>query len=652
MRLLAPFGILLAALLATAWLDETAPRADLVFVNSSEVFTLDPQRMSWLQDMRMAYALYEPLVRWNNADFSFEPAAATWTSSQGGTVYTFTIRPQARWSTGDPVLARDYVYAWKRAILPDSAADYSNLFFAIDGAEAFFRWRAEALAEYGARTAHLDADQRLEAARALWEETERRFAETVGLRVFDDRTLEVRLARPLPYLLDLVSFAPFCPVHRPTVEGWVLDEAVAARMRQIGWPYVEPPPWPQRRLVRLDPETGRLEQKHGWTKARRLVSNGPYVLADWRYRRGMTLVRNPRYHRPDRVRSDSIRCLAYDDANTAVLAFESGAIDWLSDVSVDYQADMLEQKRAYEARHADRIAVGRNAGQSLDEILASLPAPGPGERRNIHIFPTFATDFYSFNCRPELAGGRANPFADAGVRRAFVMSVDRRVIVEQVTRLGEPVLTTLVPPGSIPGYESPAGLVHQPSRARGELAAAGWKDRDGDGVPENAAGEPFPVVDLLYSTSTPRYKNISLALRDMWQRELGVRVELRGKETKFFKEDLRSGNFMIGRGGWYGDYGDPTTFLDLNRTGDGNNDRGYSHPRVDKLLARADDERDPQKRLALLAECERFLFQEEVPLLVLCQHVQVYMYEPGRLGGLSQHPRLVQYLWQMEVADR
>ena len=36
-------------------------------------------------------------------------------------------------------------------------------------------------------------------------------------------------------------------------------------------------------------------------------------------------------------------------------------------------------------------------------------------------------------------------------------------------------------------------------------------------------------------------------------------------------------------------------------------------------------------------------------MLVLCQYVQSYMYEPGRLTGLSTHPRLTQYLWEMKV---
>jgi oligopeptide transport system substrate-binding protein len=231
------------------------------------------------------------------------------------------------------------------------------------------------------------------------------------------------------------------------------------------------------------------------------------------------------------------------------------------------------------------------------------------------------------------------------------MSVDKRAIVEQVTRLDERVATALVPPGSIPGYDTPEGLPFDPARARVEFTAAGWIDRDGDGLVENMDGVPFPIIDLLYSTSTARYRNISLALRDMWQRQLGVRVELRAKESKFFREDVKAGNFMIARGGWYGDYGDPTTFLDLCRTGDGNNTRGYSSAYVDDLLARADAEADPATRFRLLEECERFLFQEDVPLLVLCQYVQLYMYEPGRLTGLTRHPRLVQHLWQLEAGE-
>lgn len=642
LRLFVPLLLIVTALAASIALDHAPPRADLTFVNRSEVFTLDPQRMSWLQDFRIAYCLYEGLVRWDNRDFSIQPAAAaSHEISDDGLVYTFHLRPDARWSNGDPVTAHDFTFTWMRALLPETAADYTGMFFAIEGGEAFFNWRRNQLAAFSSNPATTPE--------SLWEQTEQRFRDTVGLRALDDHTLQVTLARPVPYFLDLLAFPVFYPVHRPTVEGWPRDDSTRVALRQRGWHAMPQPPWPQRRWASLDPDSGGLHQRHDWTKPGYIACNGPYLLADWRYKRGLRLARNPHYHSPQIARSESIASVSIDEPNTAVLAFETGGIDWLSDVSVDYQADMLAQRERYLKNHKPSIDAMLAQEVSLDESLAASPPPSADERRNIHVFPTFGTEFFSFNCRPVLHDGRANVFADARIRRAFVLSADREVLVRDVTRLHEPVASTIIPVNSIPNYPSPRGLGHDPELARAELASAGWSDRDGDGLVENQAGELFPIVDVLYASNNPRYQNLALALRDTWQRELGVRVELRGKESKFAKEDLIHGNFMIGRGNWFGDYGDPTTFLDIFRTSDGNNDRGYSNPRVDGLLDQAAAERDPARRMAILSECERFLFQEEVPMFITCQMVQLYMYEPGKLTGLTTHPRLVQYLWQMQV---
>lgn len=611
MRVLLPLLLVAAILLGAVYWDQTPPRADLVIANRGEVFTLDPQRMSYLQDFRLAYALYEGLVRWNNVDLSIEPAAAELpVISDDRRTYTFEIRPNAKWSNGDPVTAHDFVYSWKRLLWPDTAADYSNLLFAIEGAEEFFRWRNEQLAAFA-------RDPAVRSAQAAFDEAERRFAETVGIQAIGDRTLRIRLRRPTPYFLDLICFAVCHPVHRPTVEGWPGSDAAIDRER--GWIAVESPPWEKRRFIRLDPATARLEQSHEWARPGNLVGNGPYVLAQWRYKRDLRLERSADFHTPEMVRSRSVLLLSIEDPNTSVLAFESGKIDWLGDVSVEYQADMLDQQRA-------------------------------GTRHNIHALPAFGTDFYSFNCRPRLADGRVNPFAEARVRRAFALAVDKQAIVRNATRLNEPVMNTFIPPGSIPDYRSPAGLAHDATRARAELAAAGWLDRNGDQLIENESGEPFPIIDLLWTTGSSRYKWMSLELKSQWERELGVRVELRGADTKFYKEDLKAGKFMIARGRWYGDYGDPTTFLDINKTGDGNNDRGYSNGAFDRMLEDAAKELDPAARLRLLEDAERFLFEQEMPLLPICQLVQLYMYEPGRLKGLTTHPRLIQYLWQIEAS--
>lgn len=717
MRILAPIALLAALLVALAWTDRTPADADFVFVNQNEVFTLDPQRMSYVQDLRLAYALYEGLVRWNNEDFSIVPAVALdWQRDASGTLWTFRLRDDARWSNGEPVVAEDFILSWRRALLPDTAADYSTMFFAIAGGEAFFLWRAEQLARYAAdpwsdpdsatprevalAVARLEAlaaagdlpesiarpaagavgptraelaalrvaaesggaTMRLELREArraaawhaalgapasreaevewMWRRAEARFAETVGLAAPDTRTLVVRLERPVAYLLDLFAFGVFAPVHRPTVEGW--PEGRRAEPE---------PPMAQRRWVRLDPRSGRLEQRHEWARPGTHVGNGPYVLAQWRYKRDLRLERSPTWRAPEMLRNDSVLALTIEDVNTAVLAYSSGRIDWLADVDTDYQADMIEERRAYERRHAARIEELRAEGLDEDAILAALPAPERGERRDIHLFPTFGTDFYSFNCRPRLNDGRVNPFADPRVRRAFSMAVDKEIIVERVTRLRERVLETFIPPGSIPGYRSPAGLPEDVDAARAELAEAGWEDRDGDGFVEDAAGTPFPSVDLLYTTNVPRYKWISLELQSQWESRLGVSVELRPAETKFYKDDLKQGAFMIARGRWYGDYGDPTTFLDLCRSDDGNNDRRYASDEVDAMLDAAARETDPDARMRLLEECEATILRD-APLLPICQLAEVSMYEPGRVRGLSAHPRLTQYLWKLEVDER
>jgi oligopeptide transport system substrate-binding protein len=562
--------------------------------------------MSWLNDMQIAYCLYEGLVRWNTVDFSIELAAADELSvSDDGLVYTFHIRDDARWSNGAKVTAHDFRYAWMRLLTPDTASDYSNFFYSIDGAKEFWDLRTEQLKNKTVLSLAQISTM---------------FNERVGINIPSDKTIQITLTKPVPYFLDQLALAVCSPVYRPAVEGWVLTQEEELSLIEDGWYSVGPPPFLHRTWISVDENSGRIKQQYYWARPGTLVSNGPFILEDWRYKRDMWLVRNPFYHSPELTSIDSIQGITISDANTSVLAFEGGQVDWLNGVNVDYQSDMLKQK-------AD------------------------GNRVNIHAFPTFGTDFFSFNCRPTLSDGSLNPFSIAGVRRAFVLATNRESIVTHATRLHEPVVNSFVPPNSIVGYGAVDGLGFDPIRAVEELAATGWKDRDGDGEVEDVDGNPFPVIDLLYTTNTPRYKWVSLELRDQWEKTLGIRVELRGTDNKFFSADLRSGNFMVARGRWYGDYGDPTTFLDVFRSDNGNNDRGYKNPEIDAALDAAASELNPEKRMAMLRDVEEKLFTVEVPMVVICQLLQLYMYDPEHVSGLTSHPRLVQHLWRVSITN-
>ena len=146
LKILLPILILAGLIGLVVSLDDERPRADVVLVHGTDLFTLDPQKMSYLHDLRASRAIYETLAT-IRSDGSVGPAAAeSWEISEDGTRYVFHLRDGLKFSNGDPVTAEDFKYAWRRAILPDTAATYSSLFMDIAGAEAFFEWRSDLLA--------------------------------------------------------------------------------------------------------------------------------------------------------------------------------------------------------------------------------------------------------------------------------------------------------------------------------------------------------------------------------------------------------------------------------------------------------------------------------------------------------------------------
>ena len=195
-KLLAPFVVLFAIALGVALSDRDAPRADFTFINRGDVNTLDVQRMSFLQDLRIARVLFEGLVQNDIFTHGFEiiPAVAeSWDVSEDGMTYTFNLRADAKWSNGDAVRSTDFVYAWRRAMIPDTAADYAKMFSNIRGADEFYQWRVDQLAAFPKGEAASDD------AAELWDLTLEKFDEIVGLETPDERTFIVHLAQPVPY---------------------------------------------------------------------------------------------------------------------------------------------------------------------------------------------------------------------------------------------------------------------------------------------------------------------------------------------------------------------------------------------------------------------------------------------------------------------
>jgi len=555
--------------------------------------------MSWMQDFRAARLIGEGLTKndvFSRAYGTVPAVAERWEISPDGKRYTFYLRPEARWSNGERVKAEDFRFAWMRMLLPENGADYAKLFRAISGADAFYKDRVAMLRSLrGTQGGGAES----------WKRTRALFDTSVGIYAPDDGTLIVELAKPVPYFLSLTGFAPFFPVYKPNVEAH----------------------------TRIDPDSGILKTDSAWCKPPALVCNGPFVIKSWRFKREMRFERNTQYWNGDLLALDSISIPTIEDGNAAVLAFRTGSVDWVSDVVPPYRADMLADKQAFYDEHRALFEGLQSQGLDAIEIDRRLPAD---ERKNIHRFPAFGTYFYSFNCRETLMDGRPNPFADARVRRAFAMSIDKRGVTDQVRRSGEPEAKTLIPPGSIGGYQSPVGLEFDPVKARGLLVEAGY-----------GVDKPFPTVELMFNKDGG-HDLIAQFIAKGWEQHLGVSVRLDQKEVKVFRELLKVGNFMVARGTWFGDYGDPTTFLDISREGDGNNDRAYSGEEFEKLMMQAENELDAGARLRILSQAERIIVEDDLPLAPIFHYVQINLFDAAKLMGITPHPRQEQHLYMVD----
>ncbi len=609
-------------------------RADLTYVNPSGIHTLDPARMSWTQDFRVALNIWEGLTSWDPRTLRPIGGAALFPPrvSDNGLTYTFTIRDGAFWSNGDPVVAGDFVRGWRRGMEPGTATDYTFLFENhIDGAAAYVRWRREAVSVLTplARLRDgwgVDADQasvlarhsssvlirtvsgeplidplgspdvlspqelsdRINRANVDWGlayddvfmghmgDLEARFRE-VGIKAGDGRTLTVQLTRPCPYFLDLTAFPIFLPCHR-SIE----------RLREVYRDALIT----EQGLVVYDPQWTKPDyHRNGYPG---LITNGAYRLEDWTFKRRVRLRVNPYHRDAEAIACRTVDMLVYDNTSAAIMAYEAGDVDFLTDMSVPY-----------------------------DHEIARLAQTG--RRTDFHICTVLATYFLNFNCTSEVVFGRRNPFVDPLVRKAFSLAVDKRAIVENVLKRGDRVARSFVPAGGIPGYDPPEGLDEDPDAARRLLAAAGYP-----------GGAGLGPVELLY---TPNDERVCQAVARMWEDVLGVRVELRCMESKTFAEDKAHHRYMVARGNWYADYNDPTTFLDCLVTGHGNNDSGYSNARYDALLESAALLRDPADRSAVLRRAEAILVEQDLPILPILHYAEPIAIKPY-VKGLRPNARL------------
>src|SRR5688572_17079167 len=152
--------------------------ADFVVANGVEPETLDPHTLTGQPDGRIAAAIFEGLTRFEPTNAAAVPGLAErWDISPDGKVYTFYLRSNAVWSTGEPITADDVVYSWRRAVNPLTASDYAGQLYYVKNGEAINRGMIKDVTQLGAEAV-------------------------------DTRTLRVELVAPTAFFIDLCALRP------------------------------------------------------------------------------------------------------------------------------------------------------------------------------------------------------------------------------------------------------------------------------------------------------------------------------------------------------------------------------------------------------------------------------------------------------------
>ncbi|MEK4954159.1 peptide ABC transporter substrate-binding protein [Bacillus sp. CH_442] len=153
---------------------------------NQEIPTMDTSKSTDTLGAQILGNTMEGLYRLDKDNKPIPAAAESSTKSEDGKKYTFKLRKDAKWSNGDPVTAKDFVFAWQRLLDKNTAAEYAFIAYYIKNAEAINKGEKPV--------------------------TE------LGAKAVDDYTLEVELEKPVPYFLNLLAFPSYYPLNEKFVK--------------------------------------------------------------------------------------------------------------------------------------------------------------------------------------------------------------------------------------------------------------------------------------------------------------------------------------------------------------------------------------------------------------------------------------------------
>ncbi len=596
------------------WGKVDAPQDNVMhYITGSEPESLDPQFVTGQPEARILIGLYDRFVEFHPKTMDPIPSLAThWEQNADGTIYTFYMRKEGRFSNGDPIKAQDMVWSIRRALSPELASRYAFLGYDIKYGEAYNANKSfvkgkdgnfllakdfgeeenkpaqeENLAKadaqptpdgenakmvFGPMRLTVPSDEKGKAAlikqnpkmSAAFDGTElvAVTADDIGIEAIDDYTVRFKLRQSAPYFVGLLTHQFFGAIHRQTIEKFGTD----------------------------------------WIKPENIVTSGAYKLSYWKPYDEMMIVKDPNYWDAANVHIDGVVFYPMDEQTTMMNLYKSGRIDALYNHTVP-------------APWNDYIK------QFKDEYL---------------LHPEMAVEYYTVSVKKP-------PMDKLKVRQALSLAIDREALEKYRKTVKK--LVDFTPEGIFPKYEEARTKVYSklskadgitadqwskryfdPERARKLLAEAGFPVSENGG---NFSCPSFPADELTLTYNTAESnKAVAEFVQAQWRQNLGITFPIKNMEFKTFLPFRSNIEYKgVARAGWVGDYVDPFTFLSQFYTETNDSSTGWWNPKFDKLIEDANNTADPMKRFEILAEAEYMMISDQ-PIIPLATSGTSWMKKP------------------------
>lgn len=471
-------------------------KQNLNWMEKTEVQTMDPSKVTDSTSSNQLNNTLEGLYRLDK-NSKVEPGIATKTViSKDGKSWVFTLRKNAKWSNGDPVTAKDFVYSWQRTVNPKTGSEYSYLFSGIK-----------------------NADQIVAGKKPV---------SSLGVTAQGNYKLKVTLERRIPYFRLLMGFTVFAPQNQNAVKKYGSNYGTAAKYQ---------------------------------------VYNGPFVMKGWSGSNlSWKLVKNPNYWDKKDVKLNSIN---YSVQKTP---------------STDYNL--------YQANKLDAALLGPQASQELKN------------QTGYTLRQTSGTVYFEMN------QAKKNGLENANLRQALSLAINRQELAKAVGGANKPA-KTLSPEGMTKVGDKDYTSLVENSQTKNNLSYNSSKAKELANKALKELGKSKVSYTILTYDDDASKKAGEFLQSSIESVLKNVNINVSSIPKKAALAKASKGNYDIFLMGWYADFTDPISFLNLNVSNNAQNWEHWSNKEYDNLISKSEKTANEAKRYAYLAKAEQVLINNQ-----------------------------------------